>query len=151
MTLIKSIIAHWTVVMTQQPQGSFGMQGQNNGRVNGNGRGQDGSNGTNGAGSGDDSEPSPEELDAARTREITQKAVSAIMLLLLKWFKLSRESHSCCYKVVVTNVSYADVLKFEYLSQLLLDCNYMPLVLKLFLHQDVQQVIESKADRIENR
>ncbi|KAH8765060.1 required for hyphal anastomosis [Diaporthe sp. PMI_573] len=132
MTLIKSIIAHWTVVMTQQPQGSFGMQGQNNGRVNGNGRGQDGSNGANGAGSGDDSELSPEELDAARTREITQKAVSAIMLLLLKWFKLSH------------------ILKFEYLSQLLLDCNYMPLVLKLFLHQDVQQVIESKADRIEN-
>ncbi|KKY35553.1 putative required for hyphal anastomosis [Diaporthe ampelina] len=112
MTLIKSIIAHWTVVMTQQPQGSFGVQGQNNGRVNGNVRGQDGPNGTNGAGSGDDGEPSPEELDAARTREITQKAVSAIMLLLLKWFKLS--------------------------------------LLKLFLHQDVQQVIESKADRIEN-
>lgn len=78
--------------MTQQPQGSFGMQGQNNARPNGNGRGQEGPNGTNGTGSGDDSEPSPEELDAARTREITQKAVSAIMLLLLKWFKLSRES-----------------------------------------------------------
>jgi len=151
MTLIKSIIAHWTVVMTQQPQGSFGMQGQNNGRLNGNGRGQDGSNGTNGAGSGDDSDPSPEELDAARTREITQKAVSAIMLLLLKWFKLSRELHGFCCKVLVTNTICADVLKFEYLAQLLLDCNYMPLVLKLFLHQDVQQVIESKADRIENR
>lgn len=104
MTLIKSIIAHWTVVMTQQPQGSFGVQGQNNGRVNGNVRGQDGPNGTNGAGSGDDGEPSPEELDAARTREITQKAVSAIMLLLLKWFKLSRESHNCCCKTFVTNV-----------------------------------------------
>lgn len=73
------------------------------------------------------------------------------MLLLLKWFKLSREYHSCCLKVYVTNVSHADVLKFEYLAQLLLDCNYMPLVLKLFLHQDVQQVIENKADRIENR
>lgn len=152
MTLIKSIIAHWTVVMTQQPQGSFGMQGQNNNaRVNGNGRGQEGPNGTNGTGSGDDSEPSPEELDAARTREITQKAVSAIMLLLLKWFKLSRESQSCCCRDSITDVSYADILKFEYLAQLLLDCNYMPLVLKLFLHQDVQQVIESRADRIENR
>lgn len=73
------------------------------------------------------------------------------MLLLLKWFKLSRESHDCCCKVLVANLSLADVLKFEYLAQLLLDCNYMPLVLKLFLHQDVQQVIESKADRIENR
>lgn len=73
------------------------------------------------------------------------------MLLLLKWFKLSRESYSCCFKVYLTNFSHVDVLKFEYLAQLLLDCNYMPLVLKLFLHQDVQQVIESKADRIENR
>lgn len=27
----------------------------------------------------------------------------------------------------------------------------MPLVLKLFLHQDVQQVVENKTDRIENR
>lgn len=27
----------------------------------------------------------------------------------------------------------------------------MPLVLKLFIHQDVQQVVESKTDRIENR
>ena len=44
-----------------------------------------------------------------------------------------------------------DVLKFEYLTQLLLDCNYLPLVLKLFAHQDVQQVVESKADRLENR
>lgn len=73
------------------------------------------------------------------------------MLLLLKWFKLSRELHSFCCKVLVVNTLRADVLKFEYLAQLLLDCNYMPLVLKLFLHQDVQQVIESKADRIENR
>lgn len=27
----------------------------------------------------------------------------------------------------------------------------MPLVLKLFLHQDVQQVVENKTERIENR
>lgn len=39
----------------------------------------------------DNTEPSPEELDAARTREITAKAVSAIMLLILKWLKLSRK------------------------------------------------------------
>lgn len=44
-----------------------------------------------------------------------------------------------------------DVLKFEFLTQLLLDCNYMPLVLKLFLHQDVQQVVENRTDRLENR
>lgn len=73
------------------------------------------------------------------------------MLLLLKWFKLSRELHNCYFVGYDADESHADVLKFEYLAQLLLDCNYMPLVLKLFLHQDVQQVIESKADRIENR
>jgi hypothetical protein len=45
----------------------------------------------------------------------------------------------------------ADVLKFEYFTQLLLDSNYVPLVLKLFAHQDVQQVVDSKMDRVENR
>ncbi|KAG5915647.1 hypothetical protein E4U42_007957, partial [Claviceps africana] len=43
------------------------------------------------------------------------------------------------------------VLKFEYFTQLLLDSNYVPLVLKLFAHQDVQQVVDSKMDRAENR
>jgi hypothetical protein len=36
-------------------------------------------------------ELSPEELDAARTREITSKAMTGILLLLLKWLRLSRE------------------------------------------------------------
>jgi len=31
-----------------------------------------------------------EDLDALRTREITAKAVSGILLTLLKWFKVSR-------------------------------------------------------------
>ena len=42
------------------------------------------------------------------------------------------------------------MLKFEYLTQLLLDSNYVPLVLKLFAHQDIQQVVDSKMDRVEN-
>ena len=33
-----------------------------------------------------------EEIDIARHREITSKAVSAILLLVLKWFKASRMS-----------------------------------------------------------
>ncbi len=41
-------------------------------------------------------------------------------------------------------------MKFEYFTQLLLDANYLPLVLKLFALQDVQQVVESKTDRIES-
>lgn len=35
---------------------------------------------------------SPEELDAARTREITSKAMTGILLMLLKWLRLSRKS-----------------------------------------------------------
>jgi len=42
-------------------------------------------------------------------------------------------------------------LKFEYLTQLLLDCNYITLLLKLWAHQDVQQLVDSKTDSIENR
>lgn len=36
-------------------------------------------------------EMTPEEVDSARTREISAKAVSGILLLLLKWLKVSRE------------------------------------------------------------
>lgn len=35
--------------------------------------------------------PTKEDVDIARHREITSKAVSAIILLLLKWFKASRK------------------------------------------------------------
>lgn len=40
-----------------------------------------------------------------------------------------------------------DVLKFEYLTQLLLDSNYIPLILKLFLHRDVDEAVAQKIDR----
>ncbi|KAI1753373.1 hypothetical protein F4782DRAFT_93020 [Xylaria castorea] len=69
---------------------------------------------------------------AGRNMEIEAKASTAIILLLLKWLKISH------------------ILKFEYLTQLLLDSNYLPLVLKLFAHQDIQQVVDSKADHIEH-
>ena len=39
----------------------------------------------------DGTDPVVEELNALRSREITTKAVSGILLILLKWFKLSRE------------------------------------------------------------
>ncbi|OLN84492.1 Factor arrest protein 11 [Colletotrichum chlorophyti] len=77
-------------------------------------------------------EMSPEEVDASRSREVTTKAITGILLLLLKWLRVSH------------------ILKFEYMTQLLLDSNYLPLVLKLFAHQDVQQVVDSKTDRLEN-
>lgn len=38
-----------------------------------------------------------EEVDVLRHREITTKVVSAILLLTMKWFKVSRGSfHICC-------------------------------------------------------
>ncbi|RDA93449.1 hypothetical protein CP533_2652 [Ophiocordyceps camponoti-saundersi (nom. inval.)] len=77
-------------------------------------------------------EISPEEVDAARTREITSKAMTGILILLLKWLRVSH------------------ILKFEYFTQLLLDSNYIPLVLKLFAHQDIQKVVDSNMDRVEN-
>ncbi|KAJ5362452.1 Phosphatidic acid phosphatase type 2/haloperoxidase [Penicillium brevicompactum] len=70
-----------------------------------------------------------DELDNIRLREITGKAVSGILLLLLKWFKRSH------------------ILKFEYMTQLLLDSNYLPLILKMFAHQDVDQAVAQKNDR----
>jgi hypothetical protein len=40
-----------------------------------------------------------------------------------------------------------DILKFEYMTQLLLDSNYLPLILKLFAHQEMEKVVDSKTDR----
>ncbi|MCJ1286519.1 Factor arrest protein 11 [Xylographa opegraphella] len=69
------------------------------------------------------------ELNAVRCREITSKAVAGILLMLLKWFKLSH------------------ILKFEYLTQLLLDSNYVPLALKFFSHQEVDNAVHQRNDR----
>lgn len=44
-------------------------------------------------------EMSPEEVDAARSREITTKAITGIILLLLKWLRISREYTSILSKV----------------------------------------------------
>ncbi|KAI8074502.1 hypothetical protein BC940DRAFT_288404 [Gongronella butleri] len=66
-----------------------------------------------------DGPPTMEEADVDRHREVLCKSVSAILLLLLKWFKLSH------------------VLKFEYLSQLLVDSGCMLLILKIFGLQEV--------------
>lgn len=47
----------------------------------------------NNQGTSEPIEQTPEEIDAARTREISAKAVSGILLLLLKWLKVSRTLH----------------------------------------------------------
>jgi len=69
---------------------------------------------------------SVEEIDVMRHREITSKAVSAILLLILKHLKLSH------------------ILKFEYVSQLLVDSNCLLLILKMFGLQDVSLTIKAK-------
>ncbi|EIN10791.1 hypothetical protein PUNSTDRAFT_119671 [Punctularia strigosozonata HHB-11173 SS5] len=76
--------------------------------------------------------PTLEEIDVIRHREITSKAVSAILLLTLKWFKVSH------------------VMKFHHLGQLLLDTNCLLLILKMFGLQEVSVSVVSKADSPEN-
>ncbi|KKY25423.1 putative required for hyphal anastomosis [Diplodia seriata] len=70
-----------------------------------------------------------EDLDRMRMEEIQDKAASGILILLLKWFKLSH------------------VLKMEYLTQLLVDSNYIPLTLKLLQLQEIEKVINYRCDR----
>ncbi|KAL4735996.1 hypothetical protein BDV11DRAFT_173349 [Aspergillus similis] len=72
-----------------------------------------------------------DELDIIRVREITSKAISGSLLLLLKWFKRSH------------------ILKFEFMTQLLLDSNYLPLILKMFAHQEIDQAVAQRTDRDE--
>lgn len=75
------------------------------------------------------SELNTEELNETRLREVCHKAISGSLFLLLKWFKISH------------------VLKFEYLTQLLLDSNYIPLVLKYFAHQNLEDLVAIRYDR----
>lgn len=113
------------------PATANGPQGPPGARPNG-GQ-QNAPNGPNGGPKGDPSSPMDADVDELRSREIAAKAVTGTLILLLKWFKLSH------------------VLKFEYMTQLLLDANYLPMALKIFAMYDVQQVVESKTDRLEHR
>lgn len=88
-----------------------------------------------------------EDLNAARSREITTKAVSGILITLMKWFKISRKPALHAPLSFVSITAKVDVLKFEYLTQLLLDANYLPLILKLFAHQDIDRAVDQKIDR----
>ncbi|TVY25608.1 Factor arrest protein [Lachnellula hyalina] len=136
--LLKAVLANVTALITQPPPGqpqsglAPGFRSEVNLRVNSAQqqpqRPQDPANiplPTN----ADQVELQIDEIEALRSREITAKAVSGILLILLKWFKVS------------------NILKFEYLTQLLLDSNYLPLVLKLFAHQEMDKVVVSKTDR----
>ncbi|PHH68890.1 hypothetical protein CDD82_199 [Ophiocordyceps australis] len=126
--LLRPILANVTVIVTQQT-----MQMASGMATRGNNPGNNAASSAQWPPEGQDETELPiDELDAARTREITAKAMTGILIMLLKWLKCSH------------------ILKFEYFTQLLLDSNYIPLVLKLFAHQDIQQVVDSKTDRVEN-
>jgi hypothetical protein len=95
MVLLKTILANVTSLI--QAQAANGQNG-----VHGSFSVPEGQNGiipqkpeTNGVMNGlnlDAAHVSTEELDAVRSQEITAKAASGILVLLLKWFKISRES-----------------------------------------------------------
>ncbi|KAI8992187.1 hypothetical protein BDF20DRAFT_909855 [Mycotypha africana] len=72
-----------------------------------------------------------EAMDQIRNKEILSKAVSTIILTLLKWFKLSH------------------ILKFEYLSQMLIDCGCMLLILKLIGLQEMPLLAVRRSDHEE--
>lgn len=124
--LLKTILASVTALITQ-PGPGFQADPRANG-AQGQRRQQESANMTGNA-SVDTNQLPIVELEVLRSREITTKAVSGILLMLLKWFKISH------------------ILKFEYFTQLLLDSNYLPLVLKLYAHQDVDRLVDSKYDR----
>ncbi|CAK3854399.1 Striatin-interacting 1 [Lecanosticta acicola] len=80
---------------------------------------------------GDGIENTAEELDRLRSQEISAKALSAMLILLLKWFKISH------------------ILQYEYMTQLLLDSNYVPLILKLWQTQEIGRGVHYRLDREE--
>jgi hypothetical protein len=84
--LIKAILAHVTALVTQA-NGSNGLQSGFQFQENQNGTSTQ-SNGVNGH---HHAASTNEELDAMRTQEILDKAVSGVLILMLKWFKISRK------------------------------------------------------------
>jgi hypothetical protein len=83
--LIKAILSHVTALVTQA-NGANGLQSGFQYQDNQNGRPEtNGTNGNNGT------VATNEELDAMRSQEVLDKAVSGTLMLILKWFKVSRK------------------------------------------------------------
>jgi hypothetical protein len=96
--LLKAVLANVTALITQaigQSQGGLGPSYRSETNLRGAGVGQ-GQNRQQDAANipppstVDLSELPIDEIEAMRSREITAKAVSGILLILLKWFKVSR-------------------------------------------------------------
>jgi hypothetical protein len=127
--LIKAILAHVTALVTQS-SGANGLQSgfQFQDNQNGTTAGRPDMSGMNGYGG---PVATNEELDAMRTQEVLDKAVTGTLILILKWFKVSH------------------ILKFEYITQLLVDSSYVPLILKLLQLQEVEKIVNCKSEQEE--
>jgi hypothetical protein len=144
MVVLKTILTNVTALITQSNgqngvQGGFHFQENQNGIAPPNGNDnsiQDASN------------LSIEDLDALRTQEITAKAASGLLLLMLKWFKTSRRP-TLVFRIPLLTI-LTDVLKFEYLTQLLVDANYIPMILKLIQTQEIEKMVNYRSDRVDH-
>jgi hypothetical protein len=86
--VVKTVLSHVTSLITT----TSSMNGMQAGFVFQDGQnGVNGVNGDNGNGLHDVSEISFEDMDMLRTEEITAKAGSGLLLLLMKWLKVSRK------------------------------------------------------------
>ncbi|KAF2754478.1 hypothetical protein EJ05DRAFT_443375 [Pseudovirgaria hyperparasitica] len=128
--LIRVILNHVTTLVTQA-NGANGLQSGFQFQENQNGSAIPKPE-MNGALNGTSSDSaSVDEIDALRSQEILDKALTGTLVLLLKWFKVSH------------------ILKYEYLTQLLVDSSYIPLVLKLLQLQEIERVVNYNSDRDE--
>ncbi|KAH8726083.1 hypothetical protein GQ44DRAFT_826173 [Phaeosphaeriaceae sp. PMI808] len=127
--LIKAILTHVTALVTQSSntnglQSGFQFQDNQNGTTSA----RPDMNGVNGH---SNITATNEELDAIRTQEVMDKAVTGTLILILKWFKVSH------------------ILKFEYMTQLLIDSSYVPLILKLLQLQEIERIVNFKSEQEE--
>lgn len=145
--LIKAILAHVTALVTQS-SGANGLQSgfQFQENQNGTTAGRPDVNGINGYSA---TVATNEELDAMRTQEVLDKAVSGTLILILKWFKVSRKSFSASDWVIVSLLTTIDILKAEYITQLLVDSSYVPLILKLLQLQEIEKLVNFKSEQEE--
>ncbi|KAF1844548.1 N1221-domain-containing protein [Cucurbitaria berberidis CBS 394.84] len=127
--LIKAILAHVTALVTQS-SGANGLQSgfQFQDNQHGTTAGRPDMNGVNGH---SNTVATNEELDTMRTQEVLDKAVTGTLILLLKWLKVSH------------------ILKFEYITQLLVDSSYVPLILKLLQLQEIEKIVNVKSEQEE--
>ena len=91
---------------------------------------------------------SVEDVNEVRSQEISSKAVSGLLILLLKWFKVSRKFFDSYLSLnILSPLTISDVLKFEFLTQLIVDASYIPMFLKLLQQQEIERVVNYKCDR----